>query len=479
MTMNMLSVVREVKWWLITIIIQCALAIIFMSYSARLRQQGLAQQMWVMKQYTQLQNIREKIFEGTSAAYADVQKRTVQLSQQLEQAHAGQLSVTLDEDLALALKTWQLPITGLSELLMQGDAETGREALTELLARAQSEAEKSLLLAGTRAEKLFDRAYSFQLAGSFFAALLGLTALGLVVFFQWRQQTAEKQYTETLQKEKLRSQMLTHFMEAISAGDYQTEFTDLNDETLIGKLNAMRDKLRTSAEEEARRNRAATGLAQIGEILRSTNNSSELYDRIIKFVVTFTRSNQGGLFLHREEEDGRNQYLELVAAYAFERKKFISKTIDVGQGLVGQCFLEAERIFLTKVPDDYVHITSGLGEANPSCILLVPLKTDDGVLGVMELASFTVYDEHEIELIEKFAESIAATLATVQINENTRMLLERTQQQAEEMRAQEEEMRQNMEELAATQEEMARKEKEYIRRIQELEEKLQARAVTP
>jgi GAF domain-containing protein len=126
------------------------------------------------------------------------------------------------------------------------------------------------------------------------------------------------------------------------------------------------------------------------------------------------------------------------------------------------------------VPDNYIHITSGLGEANPNCILLVPLKTEDTVLGVIELATFTTYDAHEIELIEKFAQSIAATLANVQINENTRLLLEQTQQQAEEMRAQEEEMRQNMEELAATQEELARKEQEYIRRIRQLEEQLGA-----
>ena len=477
--MNILSIIREVRWLLLTVIVQCVLVITFITNSVQLQQQGITQHLWVLKQYTQLQYIREKILEGTSTAYTNAQKYASQMSQQLEQAQAGQLGLALDEELLFLLKTWQLPIAGLSELLLQGDAEAGRETLSELLNRAQTEADKTLLMAGTVAEKLYSRANAFRLAGFAFAALLGLTALGLVMFMHWRHQKNEKQHSEALQKEKARSQMLTNFMEAISSGDYAAELTDINDETLTAKLNAMRNKLRNSTEEEARRNRAATGLAQMGEILRSTNNSSELYDRIIKFVVTFTRSNQGGLFLHRDDEENKSQYLELVAAYAFERKKFITKRIDVGQGLAGQCFLEAERIFLTKVPDDYVHITSGLGEANPSCILLMPLKTDDRVIGVLELASFTVYDEHEIDLIEKFAGSIAATLATVQINENTRLLLERTQQQAEEMRAQEEEMRQNMEELAATQEEMSRKEREYIRRIQELEEQLRARAATP
>jgi GAF domain-containing protein len=277
---------------------------------------------------------------------------------------------------------------------------------------------------------------------------------------------------EQLLRETKRVDTLSNFIEAMATGNYSVQLeTEKNDE-LSATLVTMRDKLKMNAEEDQRRNWATSGLAQIGELLRATTRtSSDLYDGIIKFVVKYTRSNQGGLFIINDD-DAQNSYLELVACYAFERKKFLTKRVDPGQGLVGQCFLEKERIHLREVPQDYIRITSGLGGENPKSCLLVPLRVNDAIYGVLELASFNLYADFEIELVEKLAETIASTISSVKINESTRMLLERTQQQAEEMKSQEEEMRQNMEELSATQEEMQRKEGEYIQRIQELEGQL-------
>jgi len=281
---------------------------------------------------------------------------------------------------------------------------------------------------------------------------------------------------EQLVRETKRVDTLSNFIEAMATGNYSVELESEKKDELSATLVTMRDKLKMNVEEDQRRNWATSGVAQIGEILRATTRtSSDLYDGIIRFVVKYTRSNQGGLFIVNDD-DAQNNYLELVACYAFERKKFLTKRVDPGQGLVGQCFLERERIHLRDVPQDYVRITSGLGGENPNSCLLVPLRVNDAIYGVLELASFTLYADFEIELVEKLAETIASTISSVKINESTRMLLERTQQQAEEMKSQEEEMRQNMEELSATQEEMQRKEGEYIQRIQELEEQLGAMA---
>jgi PAS domain S-box-containing protein len=138
----------------------------------------------------------------------------------------------------------------------------------------------------------------------------------------------------------------------------------------------------------------------------------------------------------------------------------LEKKVPPGKGLVGQCYLEGDTIYMKEVPQDFVNITSGLGDARPNCVLIVPLKLNDKIEGVIELASLKPFAEHEIEFIEKLGETLASAIITVRSAESTNILLEQTQQQAEEMRAQEEEMRQNMEELQATQEQMHRKNEE-------------------
>jgi transcriptional regulator with GAF, ATPase, and Fis domain len=256
------------------------------------------------------------------------------------------------------------------------------------------------------------------------------------------------------------------FADEISKGNLAAELEAVTIKDALGNsLVNMRNQLQAAQIADQQRNWSAEGLAQIGNILRSFKSTEELYSNIVRFVVTYVKANQGGLFLLNQEE----QTIALAACYAYEKKKFLQKTLNLGQGLVGQCILEKGTIHLTEIPNGYITITSGLGGASPSSLLIVPLKTNEEIFGALEIASFQRFEPYQIAFIENLAEGIAASINSISSTRKTRMLLEQMQQQTEEMKSQEEEMRQNMEELAATQEEMLRKEKEYLRKIQSME----------
>ncbi len=249
----------------------------------------------------------------------------------------------------------------------------------------------------------------------------------------------------------------TLFAKNIGDGKYDSNFKPLSDHDVLGNaLLEMRSNLSRVADEDKKRNWATEGLAKFGELLRqNTNDVSKLSDTVTASLVKYLNANQGALYLI-DDLESTEPTLSLIACYAWDKKKFINQKIHKGEGLVGQAWQEMDTVFLTDVPNNYIRITSGLGDANPNCILIVPLKLNEQIFGVVELASFTVLKDFEIDFVKKIAETLASTVSTVKVNAKTQRLLEESQELTEQMRAQEEEMRQNMEELQATQEEMER-----------------------
>lgn len=260
----------------------------------------------------------------------------------------------------------------------------------------------------------------------------------------------------------------SEFANHIGKGNLEAEFTPLSDKDVLGNsLLEMRKSLQLSKEgeiqrkkEDERRNWTTQGITKFSDILRqSSENLKDLSFNVMSNLVDYLEINQGGLYV-LNDEDKNNIYLELKAAIAYNRRKYHKQKVGLKEGLLGACALEKETIYVAELPENYITITSGLGTANPDNLLLVPLKIDEQVLGVIELASFSRFEKYQIELVEKIAENVASSIASVKINERTAKLLEQSRKQSEEMSAQEEEMRQNLEELQATQEEAARREAE-------------------
>src|ERR1035438_7413694 len=130
--------------------------------------------------------------------------------------------------------------------------------------------------------------------------------------------------------------------------------------------------------------------------------------------------------------------------------------VAFGEGTVGMCWAEGEPIIMTEIPENYIKITSGLGDANPRSILVIPLKFNEKTQGVIEIASFNAFQEHHVKFAQAVAETMGSVIYNGKINLKTMELLKASKTMTEGLRAQEEELRQNMEEMQATQEEMKR-----------------------
>ncbi len=251
----------------------------------------------------------------------------------------------------------------------------------------------------------------------------------------------------------------------IGKGNLEFEFKPLSNEDLLGKaLIDMRSSLKQADIEEAKRkeedeklNWATKGAAKFAELMTQfTDNLEEFSYAIISNLVKYLNANQAGLFIINDSQKN-NVTIDLVASYAYNRRKFLEKKIKPGVGLVGRCINEAETIYMTDFPDDYLNITSGLGGAAPRSLILVPIIFNQQVFGVIEMASIHKLEEYQKRFVERIGESIASTISNVKINQQTARLLEESKIQSEELVAQEEEMRQNMEEMKATQEELEKK----------------------
>src|SRR3954452_24050497 len=174
-------------------------------------------------------------------------------------------------------------------------------------------------------------------------------------------------------------------------------------------------------------------------------------------------------FLMQTDED-ETPALQLIASYAYRRRKSVPSTFPIGEGLVGQAALERKSILITKAPDDYITVSSGPGEAAPVNIIVLPILFEDQVMAVVELASFTPFTDVHLTFLEQLSETVGVVLNTIIANTRTEELLQSSQSLTQELQSQSEELQAQRDELERTNQEL----EEQAKSLKASEELLQS-----
>ncbi len=277
------------------------------------------------------------------------------------------------------------------------------------------------------------------------------------------------QMTETVNNLVDSLRKTAQFANKIGKGEFEADFEPISEKDTLGQaLVEMRESLQKADTQDNLRNWIVTGVAEIGEILRNNDNLESLGDEIVAYICNRISGVQGA-FYSVNDENPDNIFIEMKASYAYKRKKYLKAEFKFAEGLIGQAAIEKDIILRTEVPDDYVKITSGiLGEQKPSCLLIVPLITNETVYGVVEFSGLQKFTSGEVQFVEEVSEIIARTIFNLKVNERTRKLLEESQRMSSELQVQQEELRQNAVEMEATQEELKRTNQQLEHQIEEV-----------
>jgi HAMP domain-containing protein/CheY-like chemotaxis protein len=251
---------------------------------------------------------------------------------------------------------------------------------------------------------------------------------------------------------------ISEVSQAVTQGDLtrsiaveaQGEVAELKD-TINQMITNLAETTRTNQEQDWLNSNMArfTGMLQ-GE------RDLETVSRLIMSELTPLVGAQHGAFFLMESPDGEGDDFELrlISSYGYKQRKNVPTRFKIGEGLVGQSALELKPILVTQAPEDYVRITSGLGEAAPVNVIVLPVLFEEQVMAIVELGSFQRFTPIQQTFLEQLAESIGVVLNTIQANMRTEELLEQSQQLTQELQSQSEELQAQQEELQQTNKEL-------------------------
>mgnify|MGYP005620927333 CR=1 FL=1 len=273
--------------------------------------------------------------------------------------------------------------------------------------------------------------------------------------------------------------------ERIADGDYEQNITPRSAQDSLGvAMVQMTANLRQLMEDNEARNWVDGGVATINETVRGEQDGTQLANQVIEQLCSYLQASVGALYLRVEVDSEQDKgvsepMLQLLGSYAFSERKNLSNRYRWGEGVVGQAALEGKLIQLSQVPDDYIKVSSGLGESTPQHVVVVPFLFEGEVRGVVEIATVAALNSGVREILERSVEAIGIAFEAVQRRDELNDSLKISQQLAEQMQMQQEELQQTNEQLTEQTEALEvsqRDVEERNRRLEVTQDELNQRA---
>jgi len=249
-------------------------------------------------------------------------------------------------------------------------------------------------------------------------------------------------------------------------------------EELKDTINQMIANLKETTLRNQEQDWLKSNLAKFTQMLQGQKDLNTVTRRILSELAQVVNAQHGMFYILEQDDSLESSTLKLFAAYAYKDELNLKKEFQLGEGLVGQCALEKERILLTNVPEGYVKIGSGLGDASPLNLIILPVLFEKEIKAVIELASFETFNETHLDFLGQLTESIGIVLNTIETNSRTEHLLEQSTSLADELKRTNEDLQDKAHLLVKQKEEVENKNKEVEEARKSLEEKAEQLTLT-
>jgi two-component system sensor histidine kinase/response regulator len=246
------------------------------------------------------------------------------------------------------------------------------------------------------------------------------------------------------------SEKLQRAVRQLAEGQLELKVPHTDYANEIGDLARSVEVLQTTAIQMEEQRWVKFHVGEIVSTLQQATSFTDLSQQFLSKVAPLLEAGWGVFYVF----DLNDKRLRLLGSYGYRERKGLNQHFALGEGLVGQCAMERAPITLTDPPDDYIAIGSGLGEASPSNISVLPIVLQEQLLGVLELAAFRRFSGREIALLDELMPLLAMSMEILQRSLHTKRLLEETQQQAQRMEKQAAQLEEQQVELEAQQVEL-------------------------